>query len=220
MSANELEDLMSQLQVNQVESQMINDNIFLGALPKAINDAGYRWAYTNEQTLYRDGMPRKYPLKDDYSPKIYTDTIPYIPKLEKGLVDLDGKPMVVFTVPTLANGRINLPALDSKQWMSIFMNEYYKRQRMSHMYHSVKNKYDMLLSGQGGAVRQSSYATSATGGGTGGRTGGAKKVLPSMVANGSVKPRQAQATTSSGTTKAKSDSKDKAMFRGEGKNRW
>ena len=180
MSSNELENLMSQLQVNQVESQMINDNIFLGA--GQTNAAGYKWAYTNEKTHYRDGMPRKYPLKDDYSPKIYADTIPYVPKLEKGLVDLDGNPMYVFKVPTLSNGRINLPALDTRQWMSIFMNEYYKRQRMSHMYHSIKNKYDMLLSGHSGNMNQVPTRTPGM--------GGANKILPSMVANGSVKPRR------------------------------
>ena len=136
MSANELEHLMSQLNVNTVLPGDVNS---LGAGPGE-NTAGYTWRYTQQKTHAEDGIPRHQPLPDDYMPK--NREIPYIPQLTPGIVDLYGNPLSTFTVPKDENGKINFKAMNLKQLETIFLNEYYKKKRISQIYNRLKQNLE------------------------------------------------------------------------------
>ena len=137
MSANELENLMSQL---HVQSELNIDTKSLGTLPGMPNAAGYKWAYAGEQTHYRNGAERLKPLPDNYVPRVYENAAPpYVPTLLPGLVDLDGKSLLVKKIPKRSDGHIDTAAIkDPELWKAMYFNEFYNRKGLGRKYYKAQ----------------------------------------------------------------------------------
>ena len=138
MSANELENLMSQL---HVQGELQIDTRSLGAGPT--NAAGYTWAYDKEQTKYRNGAERIKPLPDNYRPRVYANSSPpYVPTLLPDLVDLDGKPLLVTkNIPLKADGHIDTAKIkDPELWKAMYFNEFYNRKGLGRKYYRAQTR--------------------------------------------------------------------------------
>ena len=175
MSENELENLMSQLNVNS------NFNTNIDNLGVQTFGSRTTWSYPEEKYYARDGFKRKKPLPDSMLEKPIETAKVYIPKFNEFVIDDTGKRYETFTIPK-KGARMDVEALSKNQLLIMFWNEHWKRTATTKAYYNLKkyaeNKAPGLFENRG-----------IPGGGN-------TNLYPSMVANGSVKPRQAQATRS------------------------
>jgi hypothetical protein len=156
MSANELEDLMSQLHVDS-QLNMHVDN--LGIKP---NENGeMRWSYDEEKTHTRDGRERHPHLSDDQLNRKIEHTYIYDPKFGDFLYDFDDKRINKPKLPK-QNGIVQWNEIESSiVWKALFFNEHYQKQRFKKKYYRLRN----------GNVQQQSGSAQVTSGGAGGNGG-------------------------------------------------
>lgn len=178
MSANELENLMTQLNVNSTLN--IDDNHLGIQTIQGRSD----WSYKKEKTHYRDGSERKTPLNDKVLDKKYDPPIYYFPRLNEFVIDEFNNILKTFPMRDYmtTKGSIKWEKLTKEQVIVLFWNEHWKRKGVAKAYYNTKNfvnrKAPNLLKrrddddgtggGNGGGMRQPSYASTVTGGGRGG----------------------------------------------------
>ena len=175
MSGNELENLMSQLHMNSEFNTDIHD---LG-----IQTFGTRttWSYKEEPEYTRDGHKRKKPLPITILQKKVDTPIPYVPKLNEFVIDDANNRHETFKIP-MKGARMDFEVLTKKEIWIMFWFEHWRRTSITKAY------YKLLENIEGNRTRDRVRSDD--------RTGGSKKILPSIVTNGSVTTRRQKATSS------------------------
>ena len=156
MSANELEDLMSQLHVDS-QLNMHVDNLGI----KSIGNGKMKWSYDEEKTHTRDGRERHPHLLDDELNRKFEHTYIYDPKFGVFLYGFDDKKINIPKLPR-QNDIVQWNEIESSNvWKALFFNEHYQKQRFKKKYYRLRN----------GNVQQQSGSAQVTSGGAGGNGG-------------------------------------------------
>jgi hypothetical protein len=139
MSSNELENLMSQLNVNSRLDTHVDNLGIIGP----IGTTRGKWSYADEKTHYRYGREREHELKDELLLRPYTPPIYYVPKFYEFVIDDKGRRYETFDVKKNKDGSIDFTQLNAEQLKIMFWYEHWKRKSITDAYFRLKQNIEI-----------------------------------------------------------------------------